>query len=134
LNCRHVCKTCAFHDVLQSGKQKEVHPPYSPDLAPAGARSGEYGGLRHTTYNIIVLLVSTRHSKTLKAEHKQFCECCAGESSETQGDKKNYTVDLRRGILRGRRDTANELSIMYSSTEYVILRNKNTFRFQVIFR
>jgi hypothetical protein len=33
-------------------KQKEVHPPYSPDLAPAGARSREYGGLlfRHTTY------------------------------------------------------------------------------------
>jgi hypothetical protein len=35
----------AFHDVLQAGKQKEVHPPYSPDLAPAGASSGEYGGL-----------------------------------------------------------------------------------------
>jgi hypothetical protein len=30
---------------VQAGKQKEVHPPYSPDLAPAGARSGEYGGL-----------------------------------------------------------------------------------------
>jgi hypothetical protein len=25
--------------------QKDVHPPYSPDLAPAGAKSGEYGGL-----------------------------------------------------------------------------------------
>jgi hypothetical protein len=25
LNCRHVCKTCAFHDALQAGKQKEVH-------------------------------------------------------------------------------------------------------------
>jgi hypothetical protein len=45
LDCRHVCKTCAFHDALQAGKQKEDHPPYSPDLAPAGARSGEYGGL-----------------------------------------------------------------------------------------
>jgi hypothetical protein len=43
LDCRHVCKTCVFHDDLQAGKQKEVHPPYSPDLAPAGARSGEYG-------------------------------------------------------------------------------------------
>jgi hypothetical protein len=41
---RHVCKTCAFHDALQAGKQKEVQPPYSPDLAPAGARSWEYGG------------------------------------------------------------------------------------------
>jgi hypothetical protein len=39
LDCRHVCKTCAFHDALQAGKQKEVHPPYSPDLAPACARS-----------------------------------------------------------------------------------------------
>jgi hypothetical protein len=37
LDCRHVCKTCAFHDALQAGKQKEVHPPCSPDLAPAGA-------------------------------------------------------------------------------------------------
>jgi hypothetical protein len=43
LDCHHVCKTCAFHDALQAGKQKEVHPPYSPDLAPTGARSGEYG-------------------------------------------------------------------------------------------
>jgi hypothetical protein len=41
LDFRHVCKICAFHDVLQAGKQKEVHPPCSPDLAPAGARSGE---------------------------------------------------------------------------------------------
>jgi hypothetical protein len=36
LDCRHVCKTWAFHDAVQAGKQKEVHPPYSPDLAPAG--------------------------------------------------------------------------------------------------
>jgi hypothetical protein len=25
LDCRHVCKTCAFHDALQAEKQKEVH-------------------------------------------------------------------------------------------------------------
>jgi hypothetical protein len=25
LDCRHVCKTCAFYDALQEGKQKEVH-------------------------------------------------------------------------------------------------------------
>jgi hypothetical protein len=25
LDCRHVCKTRAFHDALQAGKQKEVH-------------------------------------------------------------------------------------------------------------
>jgi hypothetical protein len=37
LDCPQVSKTCAFHDALQAGKQKEVHPPYSPDLAPAGA-------------------------------------------------------------------------------------------------
>jgi hypothetical protein len=42
LDCRHVCRTCAFHDAVQAGKQKDVHPPYSPNLAPAGARSGEY--------------------------------------------------------------------------------------------
>jgi hypothetical protein len=45
LDYRKVCKTCAFHEALPVGKQKEVHPPYSPDLAPAGATSGEYGGL-----------------------------------------------------------------------------------------
>jgi hypothetical protein len=33
----------AFHDVLQAGKQEIVQPPYSPDLVPAGARSGECG-------------------------------------------------------------------------------------------
>jgi hypothetical protein len=37
LDCRHVCKTCAFPDALQVGKQKEFHPPYPSDLAPAGA-------------------------------------------------------------------------------------------------
>jgi hypothetical protein len=37
LDCRHVCKTCAFHDALQVGKQKEVHHtlliwrPQAPD-------------------------------------------------------------------------------------------------------
>jgi hypothetical protein len=36
LDCHHVCKTCAFHDALQAGKQKEVHQPYSPDLPPEG--------------------------------------------------------------------------------------------------
>jgi hypothetical protein len=56
LDCLHVCKTCAFHDALQAGKQKEVHPQYSPDLAPAGARSGEYGAVRTTP------LYSTRPS------------------------------------------------------------------------
>jgi hypothetical protein len=25
LDCRHVYKTCAFHEALQAGKQKEVH-------------------------------------------------------------------------------------------------------------
>jgi hypothetical protein len=25
LDCRHDCKTCAFHDALQAGKQKEAH-------------------------------------------------------------------------------------------------------------
>jgi hypothetical protein len=25
LDCRHVCKTCVFHDALQMGKQKEVY-------------------------------------------------------------------------------------------------------------
>jgi hypothetical protein len=45
LGCLHVCKTCAFRDAVQAGKQKEVHPPYSPDLVPAGARSGENSGL-----------------------------------------------------------------------------------------
>jgi hypothetical protein len=37
LDRRHVCKTCAFYNALQAEKQKEVHPPYSPDLAPTGA-------------------------------------------------------------------------------------------------
>jgi hypothetical protein len=36
---------CAFHDAIQAGKQKEVHPPDSPHLVPVGARSGEYSGL-----------------------------------------------------------------------------------------
>jgi hypothetical protein len=31
--------------LFRQRKQKEVHPPYAPDLAPAGTRSGEYGGL-----------------------------------------------------------------------------------------
>ena len=37
LDCCHMCKTCAFHDALQPGKQKFT-----------GARSGEYGGWSRT--------------------------------------------------------------------------------------
>jgi hypothetical protein len=37
LDCRHVCKMSAFHYVLKAEKQKEVHPPYSPDLVPEGS-------------------------------------------------------------------------------------------------
>jgi hypothetical protein len=55
LDCRHICKMCAFHDVLQVAKQKEVHPPYSPDLAPVGARSGEYG--EWTSFRFVCFLV-----------------------------------------------------------------------------
>jgi hypothetical protein len=40
VNLHTWCLSCAFHDALQAGKQKEV-----PYLAPAGAKSGEYGGL-----------------------------------------------------------------------------------------
>jgi hypothetical protein len=77
LDCRHVCKTCAFYDALQAGKQKEVHPPYSPDLAPAGARSGEYGGsgnvmhahhvTRHNTLIHNILLTAPQLSISQKA-------------------------------------------------------------------
>jgi hypothetical protein len=45
LDCRHVCKTCAFYDALQTGKQKEVHPPYSPDQAPD--QGSTVGGLSY---------------------------------------------------------------------------------------
>jgi hypothetical protein len=37
LDCRHICKTCAFHDALQAGKQEEVQRtpliwrPQAPD-------------------------------------------------------------------------------------------------------
>jgi hypothetical protein len=37
LDCRHVCKTCASHNALQAGKQKEMHRtpliwcPQAPD-------------------------------------------------------------------------------------------------------
>jgi hypothetical protein len=41
LHCRHGSKIYTLHHVLQAGKQKKVHRPYSPDLAPIGARSGE---------------------------------------------------------------------------------------------
>jgi hypothetical protein len=41
LDYRHVCKTCAFHDALQAGKQKEVHrTPWS------GARRRQIRGVR----------------------------------------------------------------------------------------
>jgi hypothetical protein len=52
LDCRHVCKTCDFHNALQAGKPKEVHPPYYPDLAPADVTSGKYGGW--TSFNLFV--------------------------------------------------------------------------------
>jgi hypothetical protein len=55
LDCCHVWKTCAFHNALQAGKPKEARPLYSPDLAPAGSISGEYGGW--TSLNLFVTSV-----------------------------------------------------------------------------
>jgi hypothetical protein len=63
LDCRHVCKMCAFQDALQVGNQKEVHPPYSPDLAPAGARSREYGG------SLSVSLPEVHHKRRTFCRH-----------------------------------------------------------------
>jgi hypothetical protein len=67
LDCRHVCKTCAFHDALQSGKQKEVHPPYSPDLATAGVDSPVPQNVAiitsfHTTSNSLFSITYTTES------------------------------------------------------------------------
>jgi hypothetical protein len=38
--CRQVCKTCAFHDALQAGKQKEVHR--TPMIWRLQAQDGDY--------------------------------------------------------------------------------------------
>jgi hypothetical protein len=45
LDCRHVCKTCAFHDALQGGKQKEVHHIpliWRPQARQTGSRAEYY--------------------------------------------------------------------------------------------
>jgi hypothetical protein len=43
LDCHHVCKCAPFMMLFRRGnRKKSTSPPYSPDLAPAGARSGEY--------------------------------------------------------------------------------------------
>jgi hypothetical protein len=54
LDCRHVSKTCAFHDALQAGKQKEVHPLYFPDLVPAVARLGEYVNCTYKISGVVI--------------------------------------------------------------------------------
>jgi hypothetical protein len=47
LDCRHVCKTCAFHNALQVGKQKEVHRtpliwrPQAPDQGNTYCRKNQ---------------------------------------------------------------------------------------------
>jgi hypothetical protein len=45
LDCHHVCKTCAFHDALQAGKQKEVHPTPLIWCPPATDHGSTVGGL-----------------------------------------------------------------------------------------
>jgi hypothetical protein len=48
LDCRHVCKTCAFHYALQAGKQKEVDFFLLPRLKTASLRTN-----RRTSYRQI---------------------------------------------------------------------------------
>jgi hypothetical protein len=58
LNCRHVCKTCAFHDALQAGKQKEVHHTpliWSPQAPDQGST---VGGLCVVCYQVNVSATS----------------------------------------------------------------------------
>jgi hypothetical protein len=49
LDCRHVCKTCAFYDAFQEGKQKEVHctpliwRPQAPDQGRTRTRCYWFG-------------------------------------------------------------------------------------------
>jgi transposase len=54
LDCRHVCKTCASHDAVQAGKQKEVLPPYSPDLAPAGCFYLLFSGVSYASLSFAI--------------------------------------------------------------------------------
>jgi hypothetical protein len=41
-----------------SGGETERSPPYSPDMAPAGARSGEYGGWTSFCYFNVTLSIN----------------------------------------------------------------------------
>jgi hypothetical protein len=40
-----IWRLCAFHDALQAGKQKEVHPPYSHPYIMKGARFADVAAI-----------------------------------------------------------------------------------------
>jgi hypothetical protein len=44
-------------------ENKEFHPPYSPDLAPAGARSGEYGGWNSLFPRLKSIMIGARFAE-----------------------------------------------------------------------
>jgi hypothetical protein len=79
LDCCHVCKTCAFHDALQTGKQKEVHRtpliwcPQAPDQ-----ESTVDGLLRHTSY-ISCAIVSLCVCNWCNS--RTYCTCTTVSSS-----------------------------------------------------
>jgi hypothetical protein len=55
LNCRHVRKTCAFHDALQAGNRKKsthrnplIWRPQAPDQRSTVDSAEKYNGRNHT--------------------------------------------------------------------------------------
>jgi hypothetical protein len=65
LGCRQVCKTCAFHDALQAGKQKE-----STHRTPLIWR------LRATIVSWFYYKIALYVSSTLRAHHQEYYNNC----------------------------------------------------------
>jgi hypothetical protein len=59
LDCRHVCKTCAFHDAVQAGKQKDV-------------RRRQIRGVRWMIENILDTPRTYRHEPRLFSINQHF--------------------------------------------------------------
>jgi hypothetical protein len=75
LDCCYVCKTCAFHDALQAGEQKEVHSPYSPDLAPAGAHFADVAAIQERVTAVLRSIPKQAFADSFQKLYERCQQC-----------------------------------------------------------
>jgi hypothetical protein len=80
-----LCKMCAFHDAVQAGKHKEVHPPYSPHLTPAGARFADVAAIQKRETAVLRSIPKQAFADSLQKLYERYQQCVVKDGDYFEG-------------------------------------------------